>query len=222
MVNLFFILVLGGARLSKQHPQKKRPDNQDIEMRSTQKTEVIRSRHRHITLMLLAVAVVFLLLTLPNSIYFVLDLTYGFNKFPAVNDYYQWLRYRRLTILTVIMFQLSDLQHATNFFLYLLTSDKFRRSVVRICVSTMPILPSLFPCCCRDKARLSTTSLASQYMSQKHDKMQMSFRSSVSVGRLSMPINTHRGSLRPTSQPLYKYRSLPSKAVTSTTASESA
>ncbi len=85
--------------------------------------------------MLLAVAVVFLLLTLPNSIYFVLDIKYGFNEQPTINDYNQWLRYHRLTILTVIMFQLSDLQHATNFFLYLLTSHKFRRSVVGIYLS---------------------------------------------------------------------------------------
>ena len=112
-------------------------------MRSNQSTDVMRSKHRHITLMLLAVAIVFLLLTLPNSIYFVLDTTYGFNKIPTENDYYQWLRYRRLTILTVIMFQLSDLQHATNFFLYFLTSDKFRRSVAMICVSTVPVLSPL-------------------------------------------------------------------------------
>ena len=101
-INLFF-LVENSTRLSKQKLI-------NIEMRSNQKTEVIRSRHRHITLMLLAVAAVFLLLTLPNSIYFVLDLTYGFNKQPVENDYNQWLRYRRLTILTVIMFQLSDFE----------------------------------------------------------------------------------------------------------------
>jgi len=118
----------------------------ETEIRSNQKTEVIRSRHRHITLMLLAVAAVFLLLTLPNSIYFVLDITYGFNKSPTVNDYHQWLRYRRLNILTVIMFQLSDLQHATNFFLYLLTSDKFRRSVVSILMSMTHIL---LTCSCK-------------------------------------------------------------------------
>lgn len=75
-------------------------------------------------------ALVFLLLTLPNSIYFVLDQTYGFSETPKRNEYVDWLRYRRLTILTVIMFQLSDLQHATNFFIYLLASNKFRRSVL--------------------------------------------------------------------------------------------
>ena len=99
-------------------------------MRTSQTSQAIRSRHRHITLMLLAVALVFLLLTLPNSIYFVLDQTYGFSETPKRNEYVDWLRYRRLTILTVIMFQLSDLQHATNFFIYLLASNKFRRSVL--------------------------------------------------------------------------------------------
>jgi len=135
----------------------------ETEIRSNQKTEVIRSRHRHITLMLLAVAAVFLLLTLPNSIYFVLDITYGFNKSPTVNDYYQWLRYRRLNILTVIMFQLSDLQHATNFFLYLLTSDKFRRSVVGILMSMTHIL---LTCSCKN----STDS--KRYSNQKFDSSQ--------------------------------------------------
>ncbi|CAF0886951.1 unnamed protein product, partial [Didymodactylos carnosus] len=104
----------------------------DIEIRSNQKTDAIRHKHRHITLMLLAVAVVFLLLTLPNSIYFVLDLTYDFTNRPTENNYTQWLRYRRLTILTVVMFQISDLQHTMNFFLYILTSHKFRQSVLSI------------------------------------------------------------------------------------------
>ncbi|CAF0796030.1 unnamed protein product [Didymodactylos carnosus] len=104
----------------------------DIHIRSNQKTEAIRLKHRHITLMLLAVAVVFLLLTLPNSIYFVLDLKYDFNSRPKKNNYAQWLRYRRLTILTIVLFQLSDLQHTMNFFLYILTSNKFRQSVLSI------------------------------------------------------------------------------------------
>ncbi|CAF1128254.1 unnamed protein product [Rotaria sordida] len=205
--------IVSRNRLSKLQHQKKRTENQDIEMRSNQKIEVIRSRHRHITLMLLAVAVVFLLLTLPNSIYFVLDLTYGFNKLPTENDYYQWLRYRRLTILTVIMFQLSDLQHATNFFLYLLTSDKFRRSVIRICVSTIPILSSLIPCCCQDKGRSSTASLPGHYSSQRHDKGPITFRTSVSE-RSSIHISSNRLSSRQMQQPFYKYSSVSSKPVT--------
>jgi hypothetical protein len=184
-------------------------------MRSTQKSEVIRSRHRHITLMLLAVAVVFLLLTLPNSVYFVLDLTYGFNKQPTVNDYYQWLRYRRLTILTVIMFQLSDLQHATNFFLYLLTSDKFRRSVVMICTSSAHFLSTLLNCCCPNKTG-SSSSFQNHYSSQKHEKSAMSFRSSAS-DMSTITVNPRCPSTRPTQQPSYKYLSLGSKPTTTTT-----
>ncbi|CAF1087569.1 unnamed protein product [Adineta ricciae] len=168
-------------RLSKQlqqqqqSQQQRKSDSQGFEMRSTQKSEVIRSRQRHITLMLLAVAVVFLLLTLPNSIYFVLDLTYGFNKLPTDENYEHWLRYRRLTILTVIMFQLSDLQHATNFFLYLLTSDKFRRSVLMTCASSVHFAPSIFNCCCRDKID-SASSFQNHYSGQKYDKKTMSYR----------------------------------------------
>jgi hypothetical protein len=198
------ILVAGNSRLNKNI------ENQGIEMRSTQKSEVIRSRHRHITLMLLAVAVVFLLLTLPNSIYFVLDLTYGFNKHPTVNDYYQWLRYRRLTILTVIMFQLSDLQHATNFFLYLLTSDKFRRSIVMICTSSVHFLSSLLNCCCCQNKTDSSISFQNHYSTQRHDKNTMSFRSSAS-DMSTNTCNVRYTSTRQKPQPSYKYRSLVSK-----------
>jgi hypothetical protein len=163
--------------------------------------------------MLLAVAGVFLLLTLPNSIYFVLDLTYGFNNRPTINDYYQWLRFRRLTILTVIMFQLSDLQHATNFFLYLLTSDKFRRSVLMICASSENFLSSSLNCCCQDKTE---PSYHNDYSNQRHDKNPMSFRSSA-TDVSSTTVNTRPTSMRTTQNPSYKYRSLISKARTPTT-----
>ena len=189
-------------------------------MRSTQKSEVIRSRHRHITLMLLAVAVVFLLLTLPNSIYFVLDLTYGFNKPPIDNDYYQWLRYRRLTILTVIMFQLSDLQHATNFFLYLLTSDKFRRSVLMICSSSGNFLATLFNCC-QDKSG-SSTSFRNHYTSQRQETNALSFRSSASDMSNNI-INTRTRQSQQQQQqqqPFYKYRSLVTKLPSTTTSTD--
>ena len=151
-------------------------------MRSTQKTEVIRSRHRHITLMLLAVAGVFLLLTLPNSIYFVLDFTYGFNRVPTENDYYDWLRYRRLTILTVIMFQLSDLQHAMNFFLYMLTSDKFRRTIFSIWTSSSSFRSALFCCFKQRQAKPhhpSSSSSSLQYHSVTH-RTDKPYRSSTS------------------------------------------
>jgi hypothetical protein len=211
---IFSILVATKNRCKRQQ----KTENQSIEMRSTQKTEVIRSRHRHITLMLLAVAVVFLLLTLPNSIYFVLDLTYGFNNQPTENDYYQWLRYRRLTILTVIMFQLSDLQHATNFFLYLLTSDKFRRSILMICASSAHFVSSLLNCCCQDKTS-SSIPFQNHYSSQRQDKNAMSFRSSESDMSMNT-VNQRSTSTRQNQQPLYKYRSLVSKQPATITTTE--
>jgi hypothetical protein len=182
-------------------------------MRSTQKSEVIRSRHRHITLLLLAVAGVFLLLTLPNSIYFVLDLTYGFNNRPTINDYYQWLRYRRLTILTVIMFQLSDLQHATNFFLYLSTSDKFRRSVMMICASSAHFLSSLLNCRCQDKTELSYLNHSS---SQRNENNPISFRSNA-TDMSSITTNPYSTSSRKAQQPSHTYCSSVSKSPAATT-----
>ena len=196
-------------------------------MRSNQKTDVIRSRHRHITLMLLAVAVVFLFLTLPNSIYFVLDITYGFNKAPTVNDFSQWLRYRRLNILTVVMFQLSDLQHATNFFLYLLTSDKFRRSLVMICSTNVTFLSSTFMCWRKHKSG-SSSSLQNQSLSQKPERGHtMSFRSSAS-DMSSISINPRCTSTRSVQQqqqqqqqrkPSNKSRPVTSKSTSATESS---
>ncbi|CAF0778964.1 unnamed protein product [Adineta steineri] len=181
--------------------------NHDMEMRSNQKTEVIRSRHRHITLMLLSVAGVFLLLTLPNSIYFVLDIRYGFSKSPKVNDYNQWLRYRRLTILTVIMFQLSDLQHAANFFLYLLTSDKFRRSVINICITIIEILPTLLTCSCQRKIH------EIRYSNQKFDKSQYNMSSRSSVCGMSNIIQGSRH-IQNQAKPLYIYHAIITKSAT--------
>jgi len=176
-------------------------------MRSNQKTEVIRSRHRHITLMLLAIAAVFLLLTLPNSIYFVLEITYSFNQPPIDNDYYQWLRYRRLTILTVVMFQLSDLQHATNFFLYLLTSDKFRRSVMGTCRSIVHILLALLTCRCQRKKISKPIFQKNQYDTSRRSSA--SDMSMLTAGRCK----SNQQQLKP----LYKYQSSPSKSITTTT-----
>ncbi|CAF1995911.1 unnamed protein product [Rotaria magnacalcarata] len=141
-------------------------NNSEIEMRSNQKQKIVRSRNRHITFMLLAVAGVFLLFTLPNSIYFVLESTYGFNKAPTTNDYYLWRRYRRLTILTIFMFQLSDLQHAANFFIYLLTSGKFRRTVLHICLSMLYIVPTIL-----SRTKQHTTN-SKRYSSRRFDRDQ--------------------------------------------------
>ncbi|UJR22729.1 hypothetical protein I4U23_025763 [Adineta vaga] len=186
---------------------------QEIEMRSNQKHDVIRSRHRHITLMLLSVATVFLLLTLPNSIYFVLDITYSFNKTPIVNDYYQWLRYRRLTILTIIMFQLSDLQHAVNFYLYLLTSHKFRRSVIGICLKIVDFLPTILTCPCQRKIE------EMRYANQKFDKSQynMSCRSSIYGPSNSTQSSRH---LLQQTRPLYVCNGNVLKSTTITTTND--
>jgi gastrin-releasing peptide receptor len=186
-------LVENGTLLSKQ-----KLINQGIEMRSNQKTEAIRSRNRHITLMLLAVSVVFLLLTLPNSIYFVLEITYSFNTPPIENDYSQWLRYRRFSIVSVIMFQLSDLQHATNFFLYLSTSDKFRRSIIHT-------LLRLLTCGCQRQTDFNRSEYG------------MSFRSSVSDLPSMMQKSRHKIHKPQQIKLSYRYHSMPSKSHTTTT-----
>ena len=174
---------------------------QSVIMRSTQKIEVVRSRHRHITLMLLAVAVVFLCLTLPNSIYFVLEITYNFNQLPNVNDYSQWVRYHRLKIVSVIMFQISDLQHATNFFLYLLTSDKFRRAVL----SQFPVQKFF-----RNSRK---------HLSNKPYGVLM--RSSVSEGSSMVTLNPRYRSFRdPGNRFDFNGRRIPSKSLTITTSLE--
>ncbi|CAF2603814.1 unnamed protein product [Rotaria sp. Silwood2] len=168
------------------HSNTFKTGSQDIEMRSNQKANFIRLRHRHITFMLLAVAGVFLLFTLPNSIYFLLEITYGFNKKPIVNDYYQWLRFRRLTILAVLMYQLSDLQHAANFFIYLLTSGNFRRSVLDICVSVIYILPALLTCSYQRRAK------SQQQLSRRFDKDQYDISPRPSASDMSSMVRPSR------------------------------
>ncbi|CAF1384477.1 unnamed protein product [Rotaria sp. Silwood1] len=164
-------------------------NNQDLIMRSHQKVNIVRLRHRHITFMLLAVAGVFLLFTLPNSIYFVLDITYGFNKRPTTNDYYQWLRHRRLIILTVLMYQLSDLQHAANFFIYLLASGKFRRSVISTCISMIYILPALLTCSYQRRTNLK------QYSSRRLDRDHFDMSSRPSASDMSNMMRPSRDTL---------------------------
>lgn len=190
-----FLSGLNSTRASKGSSEK-------MTVRSSQNKDVIRSRHRHITLMLLSVAFVFLLLTLPNSIYFVLDLTYGFNRLPTVNDYPAWLRYRRLTILTVIMFQLSDLQHAANFFIYLLTSHKFRQSVMINCLWIVHRLSSLLSSSCQQ------TIDTQLYSSERLRKTQRGLSLQSSAAEMSGMTRTTRSAStaqRP-SQPVYEYR----------------
>ena len=182
--------------------------SQTFQIRSTQKTHVIRSRHRHITLMLLAIASVFLLLTLPNSVYFVLDITYNFNQPPMENDYHQWLRYRRLTILTVIMFQISDFQHATNFFLYLLTSGKFRRAILKILAR---ILPRFLICGCEEKRGFNRDT---QLILDKNRHGASCFSSASDMSNFAQ-YSRYKSNQR--HQPLrmsYKYYSVPSRLTT--------
>ena len=181
---------------------------QGIQVRSNRKTNVIRSQHRHITLMLLAIAIVFLLLTFPNSIYFVLEITYKFNHPPADNDYSHWLRYRRLTIVTVIMFQISDLQHATNFFLYLLTSDKFRRSVRGICQS----MTRIFPILGGDRTKRDSSFAL--------DKTRNGISCNSSVSDIAQTPRHKSKAKRERLKVSYRYQGMPSKSTTTTTTAE--
>ncbi|CAF1269876.1 unnamed protein product [Rotaria sordida] len=195
---------------NKNHLNTYKTGNQDIVMRSNQKTDIIRLQHRHITFMLLAVAGVFLLCTLPNSIYFVLEIRYGFNKQPTVNDYYQWLRYRRLTILTILMYQLSDLQHAANFFIYLLASGKFRQSVLNTCVSIIHILSALLTCSYHHRTN------SKQNRHKRHDNGQYGMASHPSASEMLNIIRSSRDTSNKSQQAKvdYNYQAFFSKSTT--------
>lgn len=92
-------------------------------------TERERSIHlnryeRQITVMLLTVAVVFLILTLPRTIFILVHSSWIPGRLS--------LNYARKQLLDQLTFFLCDATHAVNFYLYFITGQKFRQSFIGI------------------------------------------------------------------------------------------
>ncbi|XP_071109013.1 probable G-protein coupled receptor B0563.6 [Haliotis cracherodii] len=92
-------------------------------------TELERGTHlnryeRQITIMLLTVAVVFLVLTLPRTVFVLVDSSWTPGRLS--------LNYARKLLLDQLTFFLCDATHAVNFYLYFITGQKFRQSFLGI------------------------------------------------------------------------------------------
>lgn len=101
------------------------------------------NHQRQITAMLLTTSIIFVVLVLPNSIFFV------------AKEYWTWretsLGIAQYYLLLQIIFLLSDLSHALNFYLYCLSGRKFRQKFLQL----------VCPCIHRDDAvRRPSTYLA--------------------------------------------------------------
>ncbi|KAL8594188.1 hypothetical protein ACOMHN_030082 [Nucella lapillus] len=138
-----------------------------------QATEKIRQQ-RQITIMLVVVCVVFVILTLPNCIVFIYK--------PYWNPEPQTLEEAKYRLVEQIIYLLSDLSHATNFFVYFFSTKKFRdRFLETIC------------CCRKFRRHMSRSSHVGQ--SQFSDTGSIYVSSFSNGGGGAIPLNM-RGSGR--------------------------
>lgn len=96
----------------------------------TQGTEKVKYQQQ-ITTMLISVSVVFVILTMPNCIFFILEDYWNYTE--SIHTYAQYF------LIYNVVFLLSDLNHAINFYLYFLSGRKFRMMFINMI------------CCCRKK-----------------------------------------------------------------------
>ena len=81
---------------------------------------------RMITLMLIAAGMIFLLLSLPMALFYLID------PFNRLNVDKMTVSAARWTLFQMVAFLLLDSSHAINFFLYFLTAKRFRVQLLRI------------------------------------------------------------------------------------------
>lgn len=92
----------------------------------TQMTEKMRQQQQ-ITIMLVTVSAVFVLLTMPNCVFFIFQNYWDYTS--TMHDYARYFLFYQL------VFVLSDFNHAINFYLYFLSGRKFRaRFTAIICI----------------------------------------------------------------------------------------
>lgn len=94
---------------------KKQRDLTNLQQKQTK-------QHNQITVMLVTVSLVFTLLTLPNSVFFI---SRGYWDYQKSN--YQIALH---LLIYQLVFVLTDLNHAVNFYLYFLSGKKFRKHFI--------------------------------------------------------------------------------------------
>ncbi|KAL8559280.1 hypothetical protein ACOMHN_059971 [Nucella lapillus] len=101
-------------------------------------------QQRQITLMLLTISVVFIILILPNCIFFICKPYWKVER----SDILRWANYK---CVEQFAYFLADVTHAINFFVYFFSTKKFRGRVLSMV------------CCCRQwKRRIARTSHVGQ------------------------------------------------------------
>lgn len=122
LLMIFNCLLLVGTWMSMRE-QKKLTQNKD-------QMDEKRKQQNQITIMLVTVSVIFLVLTIPNGIFFMH--TGSWNP----NSNHAWAE--KILVERIILF-LSDCNHAVNFFLYFLSGRRFRQMFLKMfcpmCVS---------------------------------------------------------------------------------------
>ena len=106
-------------------------DQRDLTNRAINMSEKLLQQ-RQVTVMLLTISLVFVILILPNCIFF------------TVKTYWSWREtmhgIAQYSLVYQTVFTLSDLNHAVNFYLYMLSGRKFRQKFAQIicCRKTRP------------------------------------------------------------------------------------
>ncbi|XP_061169110.1 gastrin-releasing peptide receptor-like [Saccostrea echinata] len=117
LLTILNFLIIAGIRDSV----KKQKDLTNLQQKQSK-------QHTQITVMLVTVSVVFTVLTMPNCIFFIYDGYWDFEK-----SCYETALYH---LIYQVVFVLSDLNHAVNFYFYFLSGKKFRKHFLKlICCS---------------------------------------------------------------------------------------
>ncbi|KAH3701850.1 hypothetical protein DPMN_076846 [Dreissena polymorpha] len=116
-----FILVFNGLIIFKIRKSTLEKRHLSAEQRHSTETS---NYQRQITVMLLSVSVAFVVLTLPNCTFFI------------VKAYWSWMEsahgVAKYYLVMQIVFVLSDLSHALNFYLYCISGRKFRQKFLKL------------------------------------------------------------------------------------------
>lgn len=159
LISVFNALIIHAIRKSSR-------EQKDLTNRAINMSEKL-TQQRQLTLMLLTISLVFVILILPNCIFFILKAYWSWQE--TMQGQAQYF----LVFQTV--FLLSDLNHAVNFYLYCLSGRKFRQKFAQII------------CCRKIRPRRNPQSYYSNLASMgKDSRTSMSGVASASVSRTTI------------------------------------
>ena len=169
-VPIILIIVFNGLIIYA--VRKSGRDQRDLTNRAINMSEKL-IQQRQVTVMLLTISLVFVILILPNCIFFIVKTYWSWREtMHGIAQYY-------LVYQTV--FVLSDLNHAVNFYLYTLSGRKFRQKFAQII------------CCRKTRPRRNPQSYYSNLASMgKDSRTSMSGVTSATISRST--INGHKES----------------------------